>query len=907
MFVYSFLAMAAYNSIKPSATSKFIEDLGADNIPWVSLAAGLLMGVILQGYSWVVGKTPRLWILPGTQVVVIGLLVAFWFLFKTDQEWVSAAFYFWGRMLLGIFLISQFWTLANDIYDPRQAKRVFGFIGGGSSLGGMTGAGLTSLLVERVGTEDLILCSAGILAVCFVIILFIQNRVTLQESSAPSGQETVGGGEALAMLRQSKHLRLIAMVIGFAALGAVTIEQQLNMAAEAEVQGEDAITSFLAGITFYVSLIGFVIQVWLVSRIYRIVGIGFALLVLPVSLGATAVLILFNPVLWAPSVARVLDQSLRYSLNKTTNEVLFLPLPRELKLKAKSFVDVTADRFIGKGVGSAVLLIVLKVFGFTWWQISYLSLGYCVMWVFFARRARQEYMAVFRKSIETHDLAPVEMKRETGDPATIEALIEELGSLDAKRVLYGIDLLDSLEKQNLITPLLLHHESPEVRARALQAIQSVRPDLVERWLPSIERSLKDDSPDVRAAAVAAMAELRKERATELMRPYLDDPDSRMAAAAAVALAGSSNEKDLDAAESTLRRLSSDGRESAFLARRDASRALSQIRAPRFRYLLVPLIYDQNIEVAREAILAAKNLGPSDNIFVPALVSLLRHRQLKNAAREVLVSYGEDALDALAHFLFDTQEDTWVRRHIPGTIALIPCQKSVDVLLAALEDDDGFLRYKALAALEKLHRQNPELSINREAVENLAGKEALRYFRDLGLHYDLFVKGGLSKDSLLAQAFEEKRARTWDRLFRAAGLIWPWKDTVTARWAIERGDRQSRASAIEYMDNLMTGQVRNRIMPVIEDMPLEEKVRRGNVMLKTRVRDVEETLGRLIYSDDPVLATLAIDMVRDLKLWSLVDDLEQALEFRDAKDFSVFEAASHALAEYRLGKKVAYAV
>jgi AAA family ATP:ADP antiporter len=381
----------------------------------------------------------------------------------------------------------------------------------------------------------------------------------------------------------------------------------------------------------------------------------------------------------------------------------------------------------------------------------------------------------------------------------------------------------------------------------------------------------------------------------------------MAAAAAVALAGSSNEEDLEAAESTLRRLSSDGRESAAPARRDAARAVSQIQEPRFRFLLVPLIYDPDIEVSREAILAAKKLGPSDYIFVPALVSLLRHRQLKNAARQVLVSYGEGALDALAHFLHDPQEDAWVRRHIPETIALIPSQRSVDILLAALEDEDGFLRYKALAALEKLHREKPELSIAREVVEDLAGKEALRYFRYLGLHYNLFVKGELSKDYLLAQAFDEKLKRTWYRLFRAMGLIWPWKDTSAARWAIERGDSRSRASAIEYLDNMMTGPVRKRIMPVIEDMPVEEKVRRGNVMLKTRVRDVGETLARLIYNEDPVVATLAIDVVRDLKLWELADDLEQALAFRDAKDFAVFEAASHALAEYRLGKEVGYAV
>ncbi len=909
MFIYSFLAMTAYNNIKPSATSKFIKDLGADNLPWVYIIAGLTLGFILQYYSRLVGKIPYRWVLPGTQVVVIAFLIGFWFLFKIGQEWVSAAFYFWGRLLLGIFLISQFWTLANDIYDPRQAKRIFGFIGGGASLGGMTGSGLTSLLVERVGTENLVLFSAAILGICFFIVIQIQRIQQPAEatSSFTVAKETVGGGEALAMLRQSKHLRLIALVIGFAALGAVTIEQQLNMAVEGEVTTQDAITSFLAGITFYVSLIGFIIQVWLVSRIYRIVGIGFALIVLPFGLGATALLILFNPVLWAPSVARVLDSSLRYSLNKTTNEVLFLPLPKELKLKAKSFVDVTADRFIGKGIGGAVLLLVIKVFGFSWYQISYISLVYCVLWIIMARRARNEYMAVFRKSIESHELEPFEMKLETGDPATIETLIETLGSRDDGRVLYAIDLLDTLEKTNLITPLLLHHESAAVRARALQAIQTVRPELVERWLPSVERSLKDDSPDVRAAAVTALTDLRKERATELMRPYLDDPDPRLAAAAAVALGKSDQEEDIDAAEATLQRLALDGRDSAAGARKDAAHAIGQLHSPRFRDLLLPLMYDSNLGVANEAITAARSFGTTDHIFVPTLVSLLRDRRLKKSSREVIVSYGEGVLDTLAYFLRDPDEEPWVRRHLPNTIARIPCQKSVDILLETLNDEDGYVRHKTLSALQRLRRENPELRIDPGPAAKMAELESRRYFRYLGLHYNLFEKGELDKENLLSRAFEEKLERIWDRLFRSAGIVFSWKDTAAARWAIERGDPRARSSALEYMDNMLTGAFRKHLMPVLDEMPIEDKVRRGNVLLKTRVRNVEETLTRLIYDDDPVIAALAIDMVREMKMWSLAEDLEQALAFREARDFAVFTAASHALAEHRLGKEVKHAV
>ena len=283
MFLYSFLVMTAYNSIKPSAASKFIEDLGAENVPYAFLIAGVSMGFILNLYSRGVSKVRKLWVLPGTQILLISLLVSFWFLFQIDQPWVSAAFFFFGRLLLGIFLISQFWTLANDIYDPRQAKRVFGFIGGGATLGGMTGSGLTALLVERVGTVNLILVSAGILALCFFLILEIQRRTKPAEDEAFQTKGSVGGGEALAMLRQSKHLQLIALIIGFGALGAATLEQQLYMASAAEVGGTDAITRFLAGITFYISLIGFIIQVYFTSRIYSLLGIGFALAVLPLA------------------------------------------------------------------------------------------------------------------------------------------------------------------------------------------------------------------------------------------------------------------------------------------------------------------------------------------------------------------------------------------------------------------------------------------------------------------------------------------------------------------------------------------------------------------------------------------------------------------------------------------------
>lgn len=899
MFVYSFLVMTAYNNIKPSAASKFIDDLGADNVPWAFLIAGVSMGFILNYYSRGVGKIPKVWVLPATQLVLIALLVGFWFLFQTGQAWVSAAFFFFGRLLLGIFLISQFWTLANDIYDPRQAKRVFGFIGGGATLGGMTGSAITWRLVETVGTENLILLSAGILGVCFFLILAIQRRTKPSEDMGFEAKETVGGGEALAMLRQSKHLQLIALIIGFGALGAATLEQQLYMASAAEVVGKDAVTSFLAGISFYISVIGFVIQVYFTSRIYSLLGIGFALAILPVSLGATALVVVLNKALWAASVARVSDSALRYSVDKTTRETLFLPLPTELKLKAKAFVDVVADRFIGKGIGSVVLLVAINVFDFTWWQLSYLSLGYCVLWFALTRRAKREYLAVFRRSIENLTLEPERLSPRAGDLATVETLVEELGSSDEPRVLRSIELLESLEKRNLITPLLLHHSSPRVRARALQAIQGAGTELVERWMPALENSLKDDDGDVRAAAVQVIAAVRNANVLELMRPYLKESDPRIVATAAIALAASGEAADRDIAEETLERLASDSRDAGVSSRREAAHAIGKTTDPRFRQLLIPLMNDPNLTVARQAIGSARLLGDADLLFVPVLVSLLRDRKLKNSAREVLVSYGDDVIPTLVYFLEDVDEDPWVRRRIPGTLALIPSESSVVELSKCLDGDDGFVRYKAIKALERLHREHPGLTLHKEPIERLLRKEVSRFYRYLGATFDLFDNGNLSRDTLLAQALEEKLERTMDRIYILLGLIHDWSDIYAARWAIERGDARARASAVEFIDNTLSGDVRKMLLPLIDDVPLEEKVRKGNVHIKTRFRSPEETLARLIYDDDEVIAATAIDLVREKKLWSLASDLEQVLEFRDAKDFAVFESASAALAAHHL--------
>ncbi len=308
MFLYSFLAMTAYNVLKPITRSQFISSLGAENIPYVPLLAALAIGLIMQGYTRAAGLLPPKWVIPTAQGVMAGLLVAFWLAFQTGHWLAAVGFYLFG-LIMGILLISQFWTLANEVYDARQAKRLFGFIGAGASLGGIAGSSILTFFVKRIGTNNLLIVSAVILLACAAIVVAVQGRVgrlSLASIASTGEEKGVGGSEALRMLRSSKHLQVIALVIAFGAMGAYLIEQQLNMAAEAfKGRSEtDSLSQFLGTVQLYTSIAGFVIQMFLTSRIHRQLGIGFALLILPVSLGTTAAIMLANAVLWAPALAR---------------------------------------------------------------------------------------------------------------------------------------------------------------------------------------------------------------------------------------------------------------------------------------------------------------------------------------------------------------------------------------------------------------------------------------------------------------------------------------------------------------------------------------------------------------------------------------------------------------------------
>ena len=900
MFAYAFSVMTAYNVIQPVTRSAFIDDLGAENLPYVLLATGLLVGLVMQLYGRVSARLPQRWALPILQLGMAGILIVFFFLFQGRARWVSSGFYLYGQ-ILGVLLLSQFWTLANDVYNPRQARRLFGFIGGGASLGGMAGSGVAALFAEAIGTSGLLLVSVGALVATVCLVVGIISRET-QAAIGNSDVTPAGGlGDAFALVRSDANLRQIAWLVSFAAIGSVLIDQQLNMAAE-QFRGSsaDSVTSFLASVRFLLSTVSLLLQVFLVKQIYRLLGLGFALVALPVTLGATGALILASGALWAPTVASVADRSIRYTIDRTTREIFFLPVAAAVRRKVKSFIDVTVDR-IARGVGAVVTLVMIKVLGLSWPLLSMMTVLVAVVWLGAALGARNRYVGAVRDSLEARAVDPADVRVDVADLTTVEALLEELAHPEEQRVLYAIDLLESFDKRNLVTPLLLHHESALVRARAIDVMSRSNAVLPERWQPMLQQMVEDSDPDVRAKAIVALAKVRRQDATNLARELLagDLTTPHVAISAAIVLISSGRADDIRTAEATLSRLTSDPDETSTRVRRDVAQAIRQIDSPRVRHLLVPLLHDSDPAVAEEAMRSVGSAQPLDELFVPTLVSLLSNSRLKSGARDALVRYGEPVLDMLSHVAADTGEDPRVRRHIPATIARIPSQRSMDLLVSLLDNPDHLLRDNAISGMEALRQRQQGLTCAPDRIDSMLMSETRSYFEYLTLHDDVFRRGAMPTTALLARVLLERTVQSVGRVYRLLALLHPWKNIATTRWAIDHGNTSTRAQAFEYLDNILPSHMRRAVLPMLEDLPTEDKVRLGHLVRHSHPVSLEDALLALVNDSDQVVAAAAIDLVRSARQSNLTGDVEHVLAHRDARDWFVFEAASWALAEVRL--------
>jgi len=360
--LYYFLLLAAYFVIRPIRDDMGIAG-GVRNLPWLFL--GTLLGMLLVHplFTALVSRLPRRLFIPISYTFFAVNLVVFWLLFQTISEgagiWTGRVFFVWTSVF-NLFVVSIYWSLMADLFRPAQAKRLFGFIAVGGTVGAVVGSSVTAFLANRVGPTNLLLVSAAILGLAMLAARKLMSTVTRSRIDddplrPPTAQieQPVGGGvfDGVHTVFASNYLLGIVTYMLLYTITATFLYFQQAEIVEVSFTDRAARTVFFARIDLAVNILTALTQIFLTGRIVRRIGVALSLATLPLVciLGFAALGV--TPTLIAIAIFQVLRRSSNYAIARPCREMLYTVLPRSAKYKAKNFIDTFVYRF-GDQVGA---------------------------------------------------------------------------------------------------------------------------------------------------------------------------------------------------------------------------------------------------------------------------------------------------------------------------------------------------------------------------------------------------------------------------------------------------------------------------------------------------------------------------------------------------------------------------
>jgi AAA family ATP:ADP antiporter len=401
-----FLLLLAYYIIKPVREALILQHpAGAEYKSWMGAGIALLLLFVVPAYSKLAERLPRNRLVSGVTLFFASHLVLFYWASSTpgvrSSLWLGLGFFLW----VGIFnmlLVAQLWAFANDLYDQEQGRRLFAIVGVGASIGAIAGGAIKNALESVFDLFQMLLVSAVALGGVALIVQLLHRRELAAASARraqalaraaaaqpgpadallapPAAERRLEPGGAFAILRQHRYLSLIAAFSlvftlvntnGEYLLGKL-IKADASAAIAAGRLAPDQIADFIAGkyndFFQWMNGLGFVLQLFVVSRLIKRVGAGPSFFILPVIALGNALSISIVPVLGVLFVGKVIENSTDYSLNNTLRQMLWLPTTREMKYKAKQAVDTffvrMGDVASGGWVALAISVLGLGVRGF---------------------------------------------------------------------------------------------------------------------------------------------------------------------------------------------------------------------------------------------------------------------------------------------------------------------------------------------------------------------------------------------------------------------------------------------------------------------------------------------------------------------------------------------------------------
>lgn len=870
LFLQLFLSSAVFVMGRTVRDTLFLSRFPISALPWMFVCYGVASAITVVIYARFADRLPRdkaivVWSGLGC-LTYLGTWIAAYF----ELSWIYPVFYVWSEVFANL-LISQFWTLANDLHDARSAKRLFGTVGAARVLGVIAVGTGTGAVVRLLGTAQLLFVLVGMLLLIAKLASLLgqeprpgRPRNRQREGSPGSGPKIIG----------DPYVKALSLMILFAFTALTLGDYQFKAIARA-TYAEDDLARFFGFFYAGTGIVSFFFQIFATPKILARFGVAAGASVMPAVFGiATGLLPLF-PHLFVATLMKFADNGFQYTIHETTLQSLYVPFDSSVKVRTRAFLDAVVKP-ASYGVGGGLLLALAPRLEVP--QLSFVGFGLVLAWGATIPLVRRRYMVKLSDTLRTRGTVELEAEQRL-DAASRRALLSALDSPDARLVLAALQELSTdpkIQVGEAVSRLIIHPD-PAVRVAALALVTADTDVPLDRLAVLVG----DKHPDVRYAAISVYAAKAGDDSAEVLGPLLDSTckDTRGAAMAALIVHGGL-EGTIRAGSRLEAMLDSPHKED----RVEAARVLGHLDRSAYR-LHVRLLEDERFEVQRAALRAA--VGVSDPRLVPRLLELLPHPTLGVDAGTALVAIGVESIEPLAARVADPSTPRQVALVLPRLIRQIHSPLGYKALKRRIDNPDSRVRLRIYAAMDALRREvglpAEPLSVILSLLEREIGETShnLVAWRQARYEYpnELF-------DRMIA--FRYRGAMR--RVLRILSLRYSSSTLRLVRHRLE--DPMRRASALEVLDATLEPSLRWLVVPFMDRAEAEARAE-ATTFGRSIPGPQEFLLGECRHSN-PYVAMLALST-----LSSQPDDelLREALAAAQSPESLVREGAVLALSTF----------
>ena len=813
LFAYFFLITAPHTIIKALRTTDLLVRLGVGALPLAYLSAAVVTGVVVLFHTKIQSKTSLRILINASLIffVVSGLILQLAVQTEAGKRSPILPYVYWvWASVLIVVLMTHFWMTVNEIFNPREARRLIGFISSGGILGGILGGLMAGFLTRANLADGLLPLACGLLLACvFVVRALFRDRArhpaarpALAGKGVPEAPK-IGFRASYDSVRKSPYLALIATAVALGIIVSTLIEFQFFSATDEHFKGNPQnMQAFFGFFSAGLTVFALFLNTFLTGNFIKKLGVRLTVLLTPLVLLICSFVVLVSPFALLPAILiKGSDESLAFSLNQTIREILYIPVASDLKFKAKPFIDMFISR--AAKVAAALILLLFAVLlhkevnyltpvfdtGLAK-QLSWVVLVFLVPWLIFSLRVGREYVGTINRSVKLKWERVDHSLLDELDVDSAKEIFDAVESRNRSSVLYAMHVFDLLQRDKLTPEIrtMISEKAGEVRVSSISDLFNAEG---AAGFPETDEEIRQEDlvTDIRETmSLDAYQELMERHAGNVMAESQKSLVEKMELAKAI--------------------------------------GLMSPEAP-LTERLGALIDDYSPDVSCYALKSAARLKKES--YIPAIIRKLGHPLIREDAISTLHKYGPAAMPALEQSLADPRLDAEVRKAVVETLARLGTGEAAFALAGELDQGGGEMDTEIIDALDRIRAQKGDLQLPARTARRKTFSIIHKYCRAF---LDLQDLGPGADTEAVRRRLERDLETLLSDIFKLLGLFYPREEVRKAYQNIKTGTRNSIAYAVELLDNTLKRDIRDVIIPLVEDTSPAERQRALQKILRT---------------------------------------------------------------------------